>query len=75
MSRAMRPNRASSARTQVDRRHTASPGTSFWMGWVTYAGVVMLILGSFQVIEGTMALLDDEFFAVTRAVSRQPSPA
>jgi hypothetical protein len=35
-----------------------------WRGWITFAGVMMVLLGAFQVIEGLVALLARGFYAV-----------
>jgi len=38
---------------------------SAWAGWVVFAGVMLIMVGSFQIIEGLVALFDDGFYAVT----------
>ncbi|MGY1742975.1 MULTISPECIES: DUF7144 family membrane protein [unclassified Blastococcus] len=38
---------------------------SAWAGWVVFGGVMMVLLGAFQIIEGLVALFDDGFYAVT----------
>jgi len=38
---------------------------SGWTGWVVFAGVMLIALGAFQIIEGLVALFDDGFYAVT----------
>ncbi|GAA4731017.1 membrane protein [Actinomycetospora chibensis] len=35
-----------------------------WRGWITFAGVMMILLGTFQGIEGLVALLHRGFYAV-----------
>src|SRR3954453_4094089 len=35
-----------------------------WVGWVLYAGVMMIMLGIFQAIAGLVALFDDSYFHV-----------
>lgn len=35
-----------------------------WVGWVIFAGVVMIVLGLFQVIQGLTALLNSDYFVV-----------
>jgi hypothetical protein len=37
---------------------------SAWVGWVTFAGMMLIMLGIFHVIEGFVALLRDEVFLV-----------
>ncbi|GGN77371.1 membrane protein [Actinoplanes lobatus] len=36
-----------------------------WVGMVVFAGVMMLMLGSFQAIEGIVALFREDFFLTT----------
>lgn len=40
-------------------------GTSGWVGWVAFAGVAMIILGLFHVVQGLVALLKDDYFVVS----------
>lgn len=35
-----------------------------WTGWVTFAAVMMVVIGSFQIIEGLTALLRDTYYYV-----------
>ncbi len=37
---------------------------SAWTGWVVFGGVMLIMLGTFQVIEGLVALFDDGFYLV-----------
>jgi len=37
-----------------------------WIGWVIFAGVVMVILGGFNIIYGLVAIFDDQHFVPTR---------
>lgn len=37
-----------------------------WVGMVVFAGVMLLMLGSFQAIEGLVALFRDDFYLTTR---------
>lgn len=49
------------------RSTTPSPGargTSAWVGWIAFAGVIMVMLGMFHIIEGIVALAQDEYFKV-----------
>jgi hypothetical protein len=36
-----------------------------WTGWVVFAAVMMFLLGTFQAIEGLVAIFDDGFYRVT----------
>lgn len=35
-----------------------------WVGWVWFAGVMMILLGMFNVIEGIVALFNDKYYVV-----------
>jgi hypothetical protein len=35
-----------------------------WAGWVVFGGVMLIMLGTFQIIEGLVALFDDGFYLV-----------
>jgi hypothetical protein len=48
-------------------RSNESPRARFWEGWVAFSAVVLFMVGSFQIVEGTIALLHDDYFAVTRS--------
>jgi hypothetical protein len=37
-----------------------------WVGWIMFAGVMMIMLGTFEAIAGLVALLNDEYYLVTR---------
>ncbi len=50
------------------RRQGVQPtGMTGWVGWVAFAGVMMVLLGTFHVIQGLIALFNDEYFLVTRS--------
>jgi hypothetical protein len=36
-----------------------------WTGWVVFASFMMLLLGTFQAIEGLVAIFDDGYYRVT----------
>ena len=38
---------------------------SAWVGWIYFAGAMIALVGSFSVIEGLVALFNDEFYTVT----------
>jgi hypothetical protein len=35
-----------------------------WVGWVVFAGLMMIMLGFFQAIEGLVAIFDDGYYLV-----------
>src|SRR5215207_6157234 len=56
--------------TDTSHRRPAETGTvngdppTAWAGWVIFGGVMLIMLGTFQVVEGLVALFDDGFYAV-----------
>jgi len=36
-------------------------------GWIGFAGIVMLVVGAIDMLQGLIALLEDEYFVPTRA--------
>src|SRR3954451_17541076 len=55
---------AASNRTYPPSRRPQATG---WVGYVVFAGVMLIMLGGFQVIEGLVAVFRDEYFLVTRS--------
>ena len=53
-----------SRRDPADTRSGYDDAPTAWAGWVVFAGVMLIMLGSFQIIEGLVALFDDGFYAV-----------
>ena len=41
-------------------------GTSGWTGWIVFAGVMMLMMGAFHVIQGLVALFQDTYYLSAR---------
>jgi hypothetical protein len=53
--------------TQYDVRTDAPAEVSGWaVGGITFAGVMMIIIGVFQAIAGLVAIIDDEFYVVAQ---------
>jgi hypothetical protein len=42
-----------------------APPPTAWTGWVVFASAMMFLLGSFQAIQGLVAIFDDGFYHVT----------
>lgn len=40
------------------------PRTTAWVGWVIFAGVIMFMVGCFNVIAGIVALINDNYYLV-----------
>jgi hypothetical protein len=39
----------------------------WWTGWIAFAGLMMLLLGSFHAMQGLVALFNDEYFLVAES--------
>ena len=55
--------------TDTSRRRSAETARyddapTAWAGWVAFGGVMLIMLGTFQIIEGLVALFDDGFYLV-----------
>lgn len=46
------------------RRGRAGTGSA-WVGWVYFGGMMMLMLGVFNIIDGLVALFNDEYYVAT----------
>jgi len=44
-----------------------NPAPTGWVGWIMYAGVMMIMLGIFQMIAGFVALFDDDYYKVNNS--------
>ncbi len=40
------------------------PAPSGWAGWIMFASFMMFLVGSFQVVQGLVALFDDGYYVV-----------
>ena len=57
-----------SSRPEIDTSSVAygkDPDPTGWTGWVVFASFMMIMAGSFQAIEGLVAIFDDGFYHVT----------
>jgi hypothetical protein len=49
-------------------QHAARPGEptglTRWIGWILFIGIVMIVSGLLSLIQGLVALLDDDFYLV-----------
>lgn len=52
------------SRTAGPYHRRQEPAPTAWVGWVMFAGVMMILLGTFEAMAGLVALLNDEFYAV-----------
>jgi hypothetical protein len=49
-----------------DRPPSPPPASGWARSGVTFAGVLLLLVGAFQVIAGLVAIFDDDFYVVTQ---------
>lgn len=42
-------------------------GQTAWVGWVVFAGMMLMLVGAFHVIQGLVALFRDEVYVVSRS--------
>jgi hypothetical protein len=54
-----------SEQSQDDRRPYKGPPSGAAIGFIVFAGVMMAMSGSFQVLTGVVALFEDEFYVKT----------
>lgn len=45
--------------------HSRTRSRSLWVGWVYFGGAMMVLLGTFNIIEGLVALFNDEYYVAT----------
>ena len=70
MSETLRPGDADmSAHTHGygARQEVEPTSMSGWVGWIAFAGIMMVLLGTFHIIDGLIALFRDEYFLVTQS--------
>jgi len=56
-----------SSRPDADTSRVAygnEPDPTGWTGWIVFAAFMMILVGSFQAIQGLVALFDDGFYLV-----------
>jgi hypothetical protein len=49
-----------------DRTTSGQPVSGWATGGITFAACMLLLIGAFQLVAGLAAIIDDEFFVVTR---------
>jgi hypothetical protein len=57
------PATAGTSTSRMARARTRS--RSMWVGWVYFGGAMMVLLGTFNLIEGLVALFNDEYYVAT----------
>jgi hypothetical protein len=54
------------AQTDPHDVRTAARPSGAWAGWVTFASVMLTLIGTLTLIQGFLALFDDGYFIVSR---------
>ena len=44
---------------------TAAPEPTGWVGWIAFAAFMMIMVGAFHVIQGLVAIFQDDYYLVT----------
>jgi hypothetical protein len=52
--------------TEAPYQQTSTQPSDGWAGWVTFAAVMLTLLGSLNLIQGFIALFDDGYFVIAR---------
>lgn len=45
---------------------SAAPEATGWVGWIAFAGTMMVIVGSLHVFQGLVALFNDDYYLVAK---------
>ena len=45
----------------------ATPEPTGWVGWIVFAATIMVVVGSFQVIQGLVAIFKDDYYLVAKS--------
>ena len=48
----------------VSEAGSAEPRQTGWVGWIAFAGVMMVVLGLFHAFQGLVALFEDDYYLV-----------
>ena len=51
---------------RAERRAPAKTTSGWAIGWTYFAAMMMILIGTFHVIAGLIAIVDDEFYVATR---------
>jgi hypothetical protein len=45
----------------------SAPAPTGWVGWIVFAGTMMVLVGSLHAIQGLVAIFDDKYYLVTKS--------
>jgi hypothetical protein len=63
----MTDTRASRPHNKKAATYDSDPEPSGWVGWIAFASSMMILLGSFQAIQGFVAIFDEGFYHTTES--------
>ena len=55
------------ASTGAQYSRVVQPEPTGWVGWVFFAGIMMVMLGAFQAMAGFVALFQEDYYLVPRS--------
>ncbi len=58
---------SSGARAPSDRQNVTPTDMTAWVGWVAFAGIMMAMLGTFHIVNGLIALFNDQYYLVGKS--------
>ena len=58
------PQAGSTTSEQATRATTGEEEPTLWVGWIMFGSVMMMMLGTFHVIQGLVALMRSEYYLV-----------
>ena len=64
MSQTTKQGDANTVSRQSGMHEVQERTTTGWVGWISFAGVLMVLVGVFHVIDGLVALFEDDYFLV-----------
>jgi hypothetical protein len=67
MTQTTRPESSASIPQQASRQNVQATEMTGWVGWIGFASIMMMMLGTFHVFEGFVALFQQEYFQVGKS--------
>jgi hypothetical protein len=67
MSQTRTPGDATYGAETAGRQNVQPTEMTGWVGWIAFAGTMMVLLGSFHAMQGLVALFKDEYFLVGKS--------
>ena len=55
----------SDARGPAPRQNVQPTTMTAWVGWIAFAGVMMVLLGAFHILQGLVAVFRDEYYLIS----------